>query len=568
MSTSGGPSPHVRAPGPGRSRVTRVIGRMGVGQLLAVTIGLVLVLAVVGIGLALGANGRLTHNRHLLLDEVGPARRTALALENALVNEETGVRGFALTGESSFLEPYDSGLRAERRAYRELESHVPTVGPPLPGDLAAVRSSATAWRSGYVAPTLIVPSTSKRQSIVADREGKRLFDAVRRSLTTLEQSLDVKDTQARDELESAADKLQALLIVAAVLILGGVLAAGLLLRGAVTRPLTRLGREARRVAGGEFSTPLSAAGGPREIVEVGDEIDAMRQRIVDELAMVESARAQLEEQAQELTRSNAELEQFAYVASHDLQEPLRKIASFCQALKTRYGDQLDERGEQYIDFAVDGAKRMQVLINDLLAFSRVGRGGREQEVVDLGEVIAAAQTALVGPIERTGARITSGPLPRIRGDRTQLGSLFQNLISNALKFRGSEPPLVRFAARRIGAFWELSCTDNGIGVEHEYAERIFLIFQRLHSRDAYDGSGIGLALCRKIVEYHGGHMWLDSEFSNGARFRFTLPVGEDPSEGDATMLAGVQGGLDGTDGAVTASNAIGAQQQRAERGGR
>jgi signal transduction histidine kinase len=518
--------PLVSAPEPQGSRVARQLRRMGVGQLLAVTIGLVLVLAVVGIGLALGANGQLTHNRHLLLDQVGPARRTALSLENALVNEETGVRGFALTSEASFLEPYDSGLRAERRAYQELEALGRVVGAPIPGDVARVRSSADAWRGGYVAPTLIEPHSSKAQAIMADRAGKRLFDGVRSSLATLERELDIKDADARDRLEDAAGSLQTLLIVAAVLILGGVLAAGLLLRGAVTRPLARLGREARRVAGGEFSTPLTIAGGPREITEVGDEIDAMRQRIVDELATVERARGQLEEQALELTRSNAELEQFAYVASHDLQEPLRKIASFCQALKTRYGDQLDERGEQYIEFAVDGAKRMQILINDLLTFSRVGRGGREQEMVDLNEVLSGVETALAAPIERTGASVSATALPSIRGDRTQLASLFQNLISNALKFRGSEPPLVRIAARRVGAFWELSATDNGIGVEQEYAERIFLIFQRLHSRESFEGSGIGLALCRKIVEFHGGHMWLDSEFSNGARFRFTLPVDE------------------------------------------
>ncbi len=257
----------------------------------------------------------------------------------------------------------------------------------------------------------------------------------------------------------------------------------------------------------------------------------MRERIVAELASVEVARAQLEGQARELTRSNAELEQFAYVASHDLQEPLRKIASFCQALKTRYEGQLDDRAEQYIDFAVDGAKRMQVLINDLLAFSRVGRSGREQEPVALAGVVTAAEHALADAIERNGARVLAGELPTVRGDRAQLVSLMQNLIGNALKFRGSEPPVVRITAKLGDGRWELSCADNGIGIEPDYAERIFLIFQRLHSRDTYDGSGIGLALCRKIVEYHGGHIWLDSSYANGACFRFTLPV----MEGDSTL---------------------------------
>jgi len=462
-----------------------------VGRLLALTIGVVLLLAALGIALALVANGQLTHNRRLLLEQVGPARRTALVLENALVNEETGVRGLALTGEASFLEPYDSGLRAERRAYRELEGHAPSAGPPVGADVARVRAAAGAWRGGYVAPTLIQPNISKRRSIALDVRGKRLFDVVRRSLTSLVRTLNAKSTRARANLTSAADTLQALLILAGALILGGLLAAGFILRRIVTRPLTRLGGEARRVAAGEFAKPLRAQEGPREIVALG-----------------------------------AELEQFAYVASHDLQEPLRKIASFCQALQTRYADQLDERGEQYIEFAVDGAKRMQVLINDLLTFSRVGRGGREHEPVALNDVLASAEQALAEPLERLGGRVIAGPLPSVIGDRPQLVSLLQNLISNALKFHGGQPPVVRLSARRAGAMWEISCTDNGIGVEAEYAERIFLIFQRLHSRDSYEGSGIGLALCRKIVEYHGGAMWLDSEFSGGARFRFTLPVDE------------------------------------------
>jgi signal transduction histidine kinase len=504
---------------------------MSVGALLGATIGVLLTLAVVGIGLALIANGQVTHNRHLLLDEVAPARRTALSLENALVNEETGVRGFALTNEPSFLEPYDSGLRDERRAYRELEGHGAVVGPPLSADVEAVRASADEWRAGYVAPTLIRPSPPQREAIAKDLQGKRLFDHLRTSLARLRSTLQAKDTRSRERLQSAADTLQALLIVAAVLILGGVLAAGLVLRRTVTRPLARLGAEARRVAGGEFSAPMTPAAGPREVAQTSVEIDAMRRRIVDELAAVEAARAQLEAQALELTRSNAELEQFAYVASHDLQEPLRKIASFCQALQTRYADELDARAQQYIEFAVDGAKRMQELINDLLAFSRVGRGGRELEPVALDEVVAAASSALAQQLQGSGGRVESAALPTILGDRAQLVSLFQNLISNAVKFRGGEPPLVRIDATRRGDTWELSCTDNGIGIELDYVDRVFMIFQRLHSREAYQGTGIGLALARKIVEYHGGEIWVDRKYSGGACFRFTFPtLKETPNE--------------------------------------
>jgi signal transduction histidine kinase len=500
---------------------------MSVGGLLGATIGLLLVLAVVGIGLALVANGQLTRDRQLLLEQVGPARRTALALENALVNEETGVRGYLITAQPSFLEPYRSGRAGEEHAYTELDARQRAIGPEIAAEVRAVRAYAQAWRSKYVTPVLAYRRQSARRSITEDLRGKRLFDDVRGSISRLQFSLNRLDTVTRDQLENAGDTLQLLLILAAVLILGGVLGAGFLLRWTITRPLARLGAEARRVAGGEFGNPLTIASGPQEVAAVGREIDAMRQRIVDELATVEVARGQLEEQARELRRSNAELEQFAYVASHDLQEPLRKVVSFCQALQARYAGQLDERADQYIEFAVDGAKRMQSLINDLLAFSRVGRSGRELEPVALGEVLAAARAALAESIESAGGSVVAGELPSVRGDRAQLTSLFQNLIANAVKFRGAERPVVRIEALRRDTEWELACADNGIGIDAEYGERIFLIFQRLHSRDAYEGSGIGLALCRKIVQYHGGRIWLDTSYTDGTCFRFTLPIAKE-----------------------------------------
>jgi signal transduction histidine kinase len=496
---------------------------MSVGRLLGATIGLLLVLAVVGIGLALIANGQLNHDRSLL-DQVGPARRAALNLENALVNEETGVRGYVITLEPSFLEPYRSGLENEAHAYVELHAREKAVGPAIGVEVEMVRATVQTWQREYVAQALRRGHQSTRRSITLDRKGKQLFDDVRTSLGHLQTAIESKDSQTRSQLNRAANTLQFLLVLAAVLILGGILAAGFLLRLTITRPLALLGSEARRVAGGEFTKPLTIASGPREIADVGNEIDGMRQRIVEELATVEAAHTQLEEQARELRRSNAELEQFAYVASHDLQEPLRKIASFCQALQTRYHSQLDERADQYIDFAVDGAKRMQVLINDLLAFSRVGRSGREHELIALDEALAQAQSSLAATLDRAGGQVVAGRLPTVRGNRAQLTSLFQNLISNAVKFRGDEPPVVRIDALREGEEWLLSCSDNGIGIDGEYADRIFLIFQRLHTRETYEGSGIGLALCRKIVEYHGGRIWLDTDYSDGARFRFTLPV--------------------------------------------
>jgi signal transduction histidine kinase len=240
---------------------------------------------------------------------------------------------------------------------------------------------------------------------------------------------------------------------------------------------------------------------------------------------------QLEEQSRELKRSNTELEQFAYVASHDLQEPLRMVASYCQLLKRRYAGKLDADADEFIQFAVEGATRMQRLINDLLSYSRVGHRGEVFAPLLANDVVKAALANLGGAIEDSGARIEVGDLPEISGDRTQLVQLFQNLIGNAIKFRRDEPPVVRIAAVPDGSFAQFTVEDNGIGIEREYVEKVFLIFQRLHDRDKYSGTGIGLAIVKKVVERHGGKVWIDSTPGQGSRFQFTLPL-TDGSQSD------------------------------------
>jgi light-regulated signal transduction histidine kinase (bacteriophytochrome) len=319
------------------------------------------------------------------------------------------------------------------------------------------------------------------------------------------------------------DSASANLIVVGIVVSGALLALiivlALLAHFGVVRPVSRLAAEVRLVADGQFQRPVTGSG-PREITSLASDVDQMRLHIVDELETHMRMHDELE-------RSNRELEQFAYVASHDLQEPLRKVASFCQLLERRYKGQLDERADQYIHFAVDGAKRMQVLINDLLAFSRVGRLTREQLVVDSGEIAAQAVANLATTVEETGAEITIGPLPPVRGEPALLAAVFQNLVGNAVKFRGEQPPRVALSAERDGDMWTFTCADNGIGIEPEYAERVFVIFQRLHPKDAYPGTGIGLAMCRKIIEYHGGRIWLDTDAGRGTTFRFTLPVVEE-----------------------------------------
>ncbi|MFL6130199.1 MAG: sensor histidine kinase [Mycobacteriales bacterium] len=312
----------------------------------------------------------------------------------------------------------------------------------------------------------------------------------------------------------------AVLIAVGLVALLVVLAVGV--RRVVTRPISALAGEVRRVVDGDFEVAVVGTG-PREVVELAGDVDRMRRRILAELAALRAATERLDSQAQDLERSNTELEQFAYVASHDLQEPLRKVASFTQLLERRYHGQLDARADQYIAFAVDGAKRMQILINDLLAFSRVGRLLHEHVEVEADDLVAQALSNLSMAVEETGTEVTVDELPRVSGDVSLLTGVFQNLISNAVKFRGATRPRVHVGVRDAGDRWEFSVADNGIGIPPEYADRIFVIFQRLHPKDAYPGTGIGLAMCRKIVEYHGGRIWLDTDTGAGATFRFTLP---------------------------------------------
>jgi light-regulated signal transduction histidine kinase (bacteriophytochrome) len=305
------------------------------------------------------------------------------------------------------------------------------------------------------------------------------------------------------------------------------------LRVAAVRPLARLVEQTNLVSDGDFEHQVDL-NGPAEVRSLASAVDVMRGRILQELSALRTANATLDARTQDLQRSNAELEQFAYVASHDLQEPLRKVASFCQLLQRRYAGQLDERADQYIEFAVDGAKRMQVLINDLLAFSRVGRVTRDRTPISCEALLADAKVNLSEAIEETGATISAGSLPVVLAEAPLLTAVFQNLLGNAVKFHGDAPPRVEVTARRTDQDrWLFTVADNGIGIAPEYAERIFVIFQRLHGKEVYPGTGIGLAMCRKIIEYHGGTIWLDTTAETGARFCFTLPVLADDEDARA-----------------------------------
>jgi PAS domain S-box-containing protein len=274
----------------------------------------------------------------------------------------------------------------------------------------------------------------------------------------------------------------------------------------------------------DVSVSISPIKDTRGIIIGGSNIArdiSQRKRAEEKLA---AQAEELARQAQELERSNADLEQFAYVASHDLQEPLRMVTAYTQLLSERYSEKLDESAQKFIGYAQDGALRMQVLIQDLLAFSRVGRKEDAFTNVDCNGVMAEVKQSLTSAIEESGAVINCGELPTVSADRTQMAQLFQNLIGNAIKFRGKKAPAISVFAERKNGDWWFSVSDNGIGIAPEYAENVFVIFQRLHARAEYPGNGIGLAICKKIVERYGGKIWVESKPDSGSTFRFTLPA--------------------------------------------
>ncbi|GAB3176184.1 HAMP domain-containing protein [Micromonospora palomenae] len=502
--------------------------RRRVSVLLTVVVVLLLGLAAAEAALA----AKTRQNMDAVLVKTGPLRVQGQELLNALLDQETAVRGYAVSGDRADLAPYDSGLQQERETVSKMNALIGDY-PDIQRALAVVEQQAADWRSSIAQPVITTTErdgTAAGQALITD-QARQQFDGIRASAGVLQAEILDERQRTADKVYQSSNILVVLLIVAAVVVAvaGSVLL--LSLDRMVIKPLTGLAEQIREVAEGDYQHRI-AGSGPPEFQQLAGDVDAMRQKIARELAEVREAResiewvnSQLQKQAEELTRSNRDLEQFAYVASHDLQEPLRKVASFCQLLQRRYAGQLDERADQYIAFAVDGAQRMQRLINDLLAFSRIGRLTTGFTEVDLNKVMGDVAGQTEAARQYADAELTWDEMPVIRGEEPLLTNLLANLVSNSIKFRRPDvTPKVHVSARLVDDEWEITCQDNGIGIEPEFADKIFVIFQRLHAKDAYPGTGIGLAIVKKIVEYHGGRVWVDTDTDEGTAIRFTLPA--------------------------------------------
>jgi signal transduction histidine kinase len=343
-----------------------------------------------------------------------------------------------------------------------------------------------------------------------------------------------------DEAEIGSGRI-AFVMTAASILFGIILS--VFITRSITVPLSKLKKKTREIASGIFEGDLSLPS-PPEIGElalafnsmVGSLLEARNQlkgreeelyganaRLTKEIAEVKRAREELKQLAAELERSNADLQQFAYAASHDLQAPLRVIAGFINLLGKRYKGRLDEKADEFIASTIDGVNRMSMLIKDLLEYARVDTQRKTFKPTDCASSLCEALSDLQKVIEESGASITYDSLPTVKADAVQLTSLFQNLISNAIKFRGDNLPEIHVSAVQNGDDWVFSVRDNGIGIDKKFAKKIFDVFERLHTREEYEGTGIGLAICKKIVERHGGKIWVESDPGKGSTFYFTIP---------------------------------------------
>jgi signal transduction histidine kinase len=428
-------------------------------------------------------------------DRVNHSQQSIQKLESVLSSvkdAETGQRGYLLTGRESYLEPYTIAIGTINREIAELkrstatnlnqQQQIASLEPLIWNKLAELKETIDLKEN---------QSSAAAKQLVLTNQGKELMDRIR---TTIQQMQEQENEQLRawlkaKELEAQRGQWTFFLGVIFTLF-------AFYLVYCTVQQETR----DRKQAEASFK-------------QLNEQLEAK----------VQERTSELKEANGNLLHSNRELEQFAYVASHDLQEPLRAVNSYAQLIVRKYQGNLDAKADKYLGYIMDGATRMQQLIDDLLSFSRVGTQGKPLEPTDNEAVLSQVLDNLQIAIAQSHAVVTHDPLPTILGDEIQLIQLLQNLIGNAIKFRREEQPNVHVSAEHRENEWIFSVRDNGIGMEPEYFDRIFMIFQRLHSRSEYPGTGIGLAVCKKIVERHGGRIWLESALGVGTTFYFTIP---------------------------------------------
>ncbi|WP_295819176.1 ATP-binding protein [uncultured Deinococcus sp.] len=528
------PSPADPLPAPGRPAGVREWPRgtsLQAVLLRPLILPFVLMLGV-GVAVLLGVN-HAAQARTLVTDS-----QTRLILISAMgadiAGMENGERGFVITGDLDFLEPYTEGrlkFAAHTYALRDLS-------PPAQQErLSQVQALVTRWFTEAAEPEIAARRTSPTQAtaLVSRGSGRDILNQARAAL-------DVMQLEENTRLSAATTSSQDTLYRVRLVTIAG-LGLGVLLllltawqvARSVTGILNHLTDSARQIADGQYHLRLPATG-VRELASLGRQVDVMAAAVQQREHALHLVNGRLE-------RSNRELEQFAYVASHDLQEPLRTIGSYTELLARRYTGRLDERADQYIAFTTAATARMKALIQDLLAYSRVRQGERATSPVDTAALVDTVVADLATQVQATGGHIEARGLPVVDASVELLRHVFQNLIGNALKFCApGRPPHVTVTATRQDTQWVFSVQDNGIGIEPQYHERIFGVFQRLHGMDEYAGSGIGLAVTRSAVEQLGGTLWVDSVPGQGSTFQFSVPVESGMSGAGAAVSPAIHHG--------------------------
>jgi signal transduction histidine kinase len=449
-------------------------------------------------------------------------------LEKLAIDLETGVRGYVASGANAvFLEPYTAARQAYPGQGRELGSLV-RDNPRAESTVAGIRSAIDDYVNLYSIPmiSLARDRIDVARSVIVNGTGPQRIDAIRSQFQQLFNNERALADKRTSQASSRANAAVVIGIGGLVLGLSAVFLLALYLGRSVVRPVRDVAAGADRVAHGD----LTARAPDQRADELGD----LGRAFNTMAASLEQSRDEVAERTAELERSNAELDQFAAVTSHDLKEPLQTVTVFAGLLDRDYRDRLDDSGKTFLDSILAGTDRMRTLIRDLLEYSRVGHGELQSEPVPADEVLDRARDNLAARIAEKGASLTADPLPTVSGDAKQLTQVFQNLLSNALKFSDDDVPEVHVSANLFPGEWRFSVRDNGIGIDPSQAERIFQPFARLGA--AKEGTGIGLAICQKIVEHHGGRIWVESRPGAGSVFHFTIPDA-DATEGQQPEAA-------------------------------